>query len=260
MMVAQGPNPNRFFGRRKGKAIKGSRQVLMERLLPRVALAPPAGALDLTRAFGVAPKAVYLEIGFGGGEHLAELSRRHPDIGFIGAEPFLNGVASLLAHLNGSHLKQAAHAQLDAGRADNVRVWPDDIRLLFPFCADGAFERIYILYPDPWPKARHAGRRFVNPKNIADLHRLLSARGRVIVATDVADYAGWALDQMARSGLFEPENADVHAPPPGWVETRYEKKGLAAGRAPSYLIFRKKKPVGKKGLDLSVKKVHNAIE
>ncbi len=259
-MVAQGRHPNRFFGRRKGNAIKGSRQALWDRLLPRVFLPQPDKAFNWALAFGIKPRAVYLEIGFGGGEHLAELSRRHPDIGFIGAEPFLNGVASLLAHLNGSHLTQAAHTDLAAGRADNVRVWPDDIRMLFPFFADGAFDRIYILYPDPWPKARHAERRFVNQKNIADLHRLLADQGQVIVATDVAAYAGWALDQMARSGLFQSENADVHAPPSGWVATRYEKKGLAAGRAPSYLIFRKKKPVGKKGLDLSVKKVHNAIE
>lgn len=245
-MVVQGQNPRRFFGRRKGKAIKGSRQVLMEQLLPRVALAQPDKVINLRRVFGIWPRAVWLEVGFGGGEHLAALAQRHPDIGFIGAEPFVNGVASLLAHLNGSHLKQAAHAQLDAARADNVRIWPDDIRLLFPFFPDESFERVYILYPDPWPKARHAERRFVNQTNIRELHRLLPEDGRVIIATDVAAYAEWASDQMAGSGLFQPEQADVRAPPPGWVATRYEKKGIAAGRKPSYLIFRKIKPADKK--------------
>lgn len=232
----------RFYGRRRGKPIKESRQKLIEGLLPRVAINTPSAdeQIDVQHIFGITPREVWLEVGFGGGEHVAELAKMYPDIGIIGAEPFMNGVASLLAHLNGSHMRQAVHTDLEPGRADNVRIWPDDIRILFPTFSDGCFERIFILYPDPWPKARHAERRFVNRKNIPVLARLLSDTGRVYVATDVSAYADWAQEQMAESGLFERENTDITVPPADWVPTRYEKKGIAAGRRPTYLVFRKK--------------------
>ncbi len=229
----------RFFGRRKGKPIKGSRQKLIDELLPRVTL-PMAEKIDVTAIFGVKPREVWLEVGFGGGEHVADLAKRYPDVGFIGAEPFMNGVASLLAHLNGSHQKQAVHAALEEGRTDNVRIWPDDIRPVFPHFPDGAFDRIFILYPDPWPKARHAERRFVNQRNIPELARLVSDTGAVYVATDVAEYAAWAEEQMELSGLFRQIHPDTGVPPVDWVPTRYEKKGILAGRKPTYLVFCKK--------------------
>ena len=231
----------RFYGRRKGKPIKESRQKLLDGLLPKVQITcPKEGTIDLKKSFGIKPQEIWLEIGFGGGEHVAEIAQKYPKVGIIGAEPFLNGVASLLAHLNGSHMKEATNCDLSPDRTDNVRIWPDDIRILFPHFPERAFERIFILYPDPWPKARHAERRFVNQKNIPELARLLTDTGAVYVATDVHDYADWALEQMDLSGLFHQVHPDTSLPPPDWIPTRYEKKGLAAGRKPTYLIFEKK--------------------
>lgn len=232
----------RFFGRRKGKPIKGSRQRLIDELLPKIILKQPEESQRFSWdiLFGIKPEEVWLEIGFGGGEHVAELAFKYPNVGFIGAEPFMNGVASLLAHLNGSHMKQAVDANLEQGRVDNVRVWPDDIRPLFPQFPDGGFKRIFILYPDPWPKARHAERRFINQRNIPELARLISDTGAVYVATDVSAYAEWAQEQMAVSGLFDQVHSDTSCPPADWVPTRYERKGILAGRKPTYLVFRKK--------------------
>ncbi len=234
----------RFFGRRKGKAIKKSKQQLIDELLPQLKpTVPEVGEqFDMRSFFGIQPREVWLEVGFGGGEHVAELSAMYPDIGIIGAEPFINGVASLLAHLNGSHEHATTHTHLADGRTDNVRIWPDDVRDLFPHFADGLFKRIFVLYPDPWPKARHAERRFINQANLKHLHRLLVDDGQLFVATDVAPYAEWAQEQVMIDGTFEQVNADTSVPPIDWVTTRYEKKGIAAGRAPIYLVFSKKIP------------------
>lgn len=233
----------RFFGRRKGKSIKTSKQQLIDELLPLVKpQIPEKGFLKLSSIFGIQPKELWLEIGFGGGEHVAELSALYSDIGFLGAEPFMNGVASLLAYLNGSHTGKTTHTGLDASRVDNVRIWPDDVRQLFPFLEDKLFKRIFLLYPDPWPKARHAERRFTNQINLKYLHRLLSDDGHFYVATDVTLYAEWTLEQVAESNLFEQINQDIHLPPIDWIPTRYEKKGILAGREPRYLVFSKKVP------------------
>ena len=232
----------RFYGRRKGKPIKESRQKLIDGLLPKVSVPQPqeGKTYDLKKMFGASVNEVWLEVGFGGGEHVAELAKLYPSVGIIGAEPFLNGVASLLAHLNGSHMKQSVTNDLEDGRVDNVRIWPDDIRLMFPYFPDKTFQRIYVLYPDPWPKARHAERRFINARNIRDLYRMLADDGTVFVATDVKEYAEWAMEQMQISGLFEQTNTDIHHPPQDWIPTRYEKKGIQAKRQPSYLFFQKK--------------------
>lgn len=232
----------KFFGRRKGKAIKGSRERLLEEMLPKIkAQLPDEGTIDFENFFGIRPSEVWLEIGFGGGEHLAEQALKNKNVGIIGAEPFLNGVASLLAHLNGSHGIEAKHGELEEGRVDNVRIWPDDVRQMFPYFKDGSFKRVFVLYPDPWPKARHAERRFINGFNLKHLYRLLADDGRLFVATDVQDYADWAVQQADLSGLFEQVNTNIRRAPDGWVPTRYEKKGIAAGRVPSYLVFSKKK-------------------
>lgn len=231
----------RFFGRRKGKAIKPSKQQLIDKLLPRLKPVLPTNGekYDMNTFFGIRPSEVWLEIGFGGGEHLAELSKRNPAIGFIGAEPFINGVVSLLSHLNGSFEKQTKHANLEAVRVDNVRIWPDDVRKLFPFFKDGLFQRIFLLYPDPWPKIRHAERRFINAANLRHLYRLLTDDGCLFVATDVADYASWTMEQTALDGRFQQINPNIYYPPADWIPTRYEKKGIKAGRKPIYLIFQK---------------------
>jgi len=232
----------RFFGRRKGKAIGSSRERLIQELLPKISLnLPQRGKMNINKIFPFKPKEIWLEVGFGGGEHVADLAKKYPQIGFVGAEPFLNGVASLLAHLNGSHRFPKENADLEAGRVDNVRIWPDDIRLVFPYLPDAIFDRIFVLYPDPWPKARHAERRFINQENLLELYRLLSPKGRLYVATDVVGYAEWVQEQMKLFKNFKQENKDLHCSPEDWVPTRYEQKGIAAGRQPIYFVFSKKK-------------------
>lgn len=231
----------RFFGRRKGKAIKPSRQKLMVELMKQVQVKfPTDGPFDWNKMFGITPKQVWLEVGFGGGEHLAHQAKINPDIGIVGAEPFINGVTLLLAHLNGSHEKPVTHYGLEPGRVDNVRVHPDDVRDMFPLCLDKCFNRIFVLYPDPWPKARHEERRFMNSTNLKHLYRLLADDGELRLATDVVPYADWALEQVQNSGLFTLVNADTSLPPSDWVSTRYEKKGIAAGRRLTYFVFKKR--------------------
>ena len=235
-------NMLRFFGRRKGKSIGASRERLMDNLLPKVKLVvPKKGKINMTKIFPFKPKEIWLEIGFGGGEHVAELAKINKKVGFIGAEPFLNGVSSLLAHLNGSHRFPRQETDLEEGRSDNVRIWPDDIRPVFEHLPDGVFERIFVLYPDPWPKARHAERRFINQANLPELYRLLSPTGCLFVATDVAGYADWVQEQMAIFKKFSLKNKDLHKAPTDWVPTRYEQKGIEAGRTPIYFVFSKKK-------------------
>lgn len=231
----------RFFGRRKGKSLGTSRERLVSELLPKIQLTlPRKGKMDLARLFSFQPKEMWLEIGFGGGEHLAELAKLHPNVGLIGAEPFLNGVASLLAHLNGSHRFPKNDVSLEEDRADNVRVWPDDIRLVFPRLPDAVFHRIFVLYPDPWPKARHAERRFISQANLAELYRLLVPTGQLIVATDVVGYAEWTQEQIYIFKKFHQVNKNIHLPPKDWISTRYEQKGICAGRQPIYFVFSKK--------------------
>ena len=232
--------PLRFFGRRKGKGLTPSRQKLLEILLPQVQMTKEK-APYIYQSFGVPVNQVWLEVGFGGGEHLAELALQNPDVGILGAEPFINGVASLLAYLNGSHRYPHSDLGLEKNRVDNVRIWPDDIRLLFPLFPDKSFKRIFVLYPDPWPKARHAERRFINAANLSELYRLLADDGELIVTTDVIGYADWVKEQIGIFNRFFQVNKDQHQPPSDWVSTRYEQKGIKAGRQPNYFIFCKKK-------------------
>ena len=240
-------NTIRFFGRRKGKAITGIREQMLNEWLPKLTpTLPQRGKIKLK--FGIKPKSLCLEVGFGGGEHLAEMAKRNPDTGYLGAEVFLNGVASLLAHLNGSHRSGTGEMALEDGRVDNIRIWPEDIRLLFEKLPDGIFDEIYVLYPDPWPKKRHAQRRFINDENIPVLWRLLAPKGKVYLATDVDNYAQWAMERMGESGIFTQTKRDIHTPPKGWITTRYEQKGIKAGRTPNYMIFQKKDKKVKKNL------------
>lgn len=234
-------NVLRFFGRRKGKSLGSSRERLVEELLPKIELKlPKRGKINMKQLFPVTTKEVWLEIGFGGGEHVAELAKIYPNVGFIGAEPFLNGVASLLAHLNGSHRFPKDDSNLEYGRVDNVRIWPDDIRLVFPRLPDAVFDRIFVLYPDPWPKARHAERRFIGQSNLEELYRLLTPNGKLFVATDVEGYANWVQEQMKIFHKFRQTNKNISVPPKDWYPTRYEQKGIAAGRQPIYFTFCKK--------------------
>lgn len=250
----------RFFGRRKGKPISSSRERLMQELLPKVQLQlSEKGKIEVNKIFPFKPKELWLEIGFGGGEHVAELAKMYPDVGFIGAEPFLNGVCSLLAYLNGSHRLPQKETGLEVGRSDNVRIWPDDIRIVFPHLKDGVFERIFVLYPDPWPKARHAERRFIGQSNLPELYRLLTPTGRLFVATDVVEYAEWVKIQMKEFKKFKLDNRDLQQAPEDWVPTRYEQKGLEAGRKPIYFVFSKKKCLTRIKKEIKLKSCINKL-
>ncbi len=214
------PHPQfQFYGRRKGKPLRRRHSELMDTLLPEVRLdlaAPLAGTGDRR----------WLEIGFGGGEHLAHQASLQPDVSFIGAEAFLNGVAKLLALL----------AEQSAG---NVRVHYGDARELLEVLPDGTLERIFLLYPDPWPKERQKKRRFVGPASLAHFHRLLADGGLFLFASDIPDYVAWTRSHVAEHGGFA-EEGDPATPFPGWTRTRYEAKAIREGRTPAYLTFRKR--------------------
>lgn len=219
-------DPDRaFFGRRKGKALREGQSALIAETLPRLKLPQEGEIADLKALFPQPVEAVRLEIGFGGGEHLLMRMRESPQIGFIGVEPFINGMAKFLAIVEREGLR-------------NVRVWDDDAALLLPRLPAGALDAIDLLYPDPWPKRRQRKRRFLSDAVLGQFARVLRPGGRFRFASDIDDYVGWTLARLLRSPDFDwaDERAqDWREPYPGWVRTRYEAKAIAAGRVPSYL-------------------------
>lgn len=175
-----------------------------------------------------------MEIGFGAGEHLARQALAHPTVGFIGAEVFLNGVASLLRHVRELGLK-------------NVRILNEDVRFLLPHLPDASFERISLLFPDPWPKARHAKRRFVGPENLREMERLIVPGGEFRVASDHPVYIDWALQHLVSHPGFVwtakgPE--DWRQRPADSTPTRYEEKAAKEGRTPVFLNFSRRAAPG----------------
>jgi tRNA (guanine-N7-)-methyltransferase len=220
-----------FFGRRKGHPLKPQQAALFETLLPQLALdlAAPAPA-RLATLFPPGIAAVRLEIGFGGGEHLIAEAERDPHIGFIGVEPFVNGMAKALAAIAARNLT-------------NIRLHFGDAIVLLDWLPAGSLTRLDLIYPDPWPKRRHWKRRFVQDATIAAIARVLAPGGAFHFVTDWPDYAPWTLQHLMRARDFEwtAERADDwRLPWPGFTSTRYEAKAKHAGRAPCYLIFRRR--------------------
>lgn len=220
-----------FFGRRKGHPLRARQTHLMETLLPRLSVGESRmTASDLAALFVRPVTAVRLEIGFGGGEHLAAEAARSPDIGFIGCEGFANGMAKALA-------------LVEANRLDNIRFHYGDAVELLPRLPAAGFARIDLLYPDPWPKRRHWKRRFVQDASVAELARLLRPGGEFRFASDWPDYVDWTLACLLRSPSFTwtAERADDWRQPwEGFAATRYEAKARREGRSPCYLIFRRR--------------------
>ncbi|HEX5263301.1 MAG TPA: tRNA (guanosine(46)-N7)-methyltransferase TrmB [Phenylobacterium sp.] len=205
--------PLRSYGRLKTRAIKPRQAALMESLLPR--LRPPAGPFD-PRALKPDAAEVWLEIGFGGGEHMAAQAARRPDILIVGAEPFQNGVASAVRHVGELALA-------------NVRVHDGDARELMAQMPDASLDRAFILFPDPWPKARHNKRRLVQAETVAELARLLKPGARLRFASDWANYVDWSLERFLKNPAFRwtaGEAADWRKPPADHITTRYEEKRL----------------------------------
>ncbi|MGI6245986.1 MAG: tRNA (guanine(46)-N(7))-methyltransferase TrmB [Pseudochelatococcus sp.] len=213
-----------FFGRRKGKRLRDGQADLLARMLPRLRV-PEAGPLAPGDLFGRPVGDVWIEIGFGGGEHLVAQAAAHRDVGIVGCEPFVNGMAKLLGRV--------ADAALD-----NVRLHDADAIPLLARLPAASIGQAFILYPDPWPKRRHRKRRIVSDETLALLGRVIRPGGLLRFATDIDDYAAWTLARLDRSPDFawQAERADDWRTPwAGWLSTRYEQKALREGRAPTYI-------------------------
>jgi tRNA (guanine-N7-)-methyltransferase len=223
---ATGP---RFYGRRHGRRLRAGRARLLETLLPALSVGIPAagGDLDLPPLFPRPMAGYALEIGFGAGEHLAWQARANPDIGFLGCEPFVNGITTLLA-------------EVETHGLDNIRIFPDDARLILPALPTAGMGRCFILFPDPWPKRRHRDRRIVNPSVLDEIARILADGGALRLASDHPVM----VDGMLMHGRAHPafvweaeRAADWRQRPADWPPTRYEAKALH-GR-PVFLTFRR---------------------
>ena len=219
-----------FFGRRKGHKLRIHQADLIENLLPHLALdiGKPAPA-SLTELFDAPIGDVRLEIGFGGGEHLIAEAQAFPDVGFIGCEPYVNGMAKILT-------------QIEAHNIGNIRLYAGDAAELLAWAPPQSIARLDLIHPDPWPKRRHWKRRFVNDASVAKLARIIRPGGEFRFASDWANYADWTLLRLARSPDFtwEAERADDWRKPWGeFIRTRYEAKAVREGRTPCYLIFRR---------------------
>jgi tRNA (guanine-N7-)-methyltransferase len=188
-------------------------------------LPDPPGTIDPRALFAARPAEIWLEIGFGGGEHMAVQAASHPGIGFIGCEPFVNGVSNLLV-------------LLDEGGIENVRVYSDDARVLLTALPEASIDRAFLLFPDPWPKRRHIERRFANPGGLDLIARALADEAEFRVATDHAVLSTWMPATIGAHPAFRLESqSDIR--PDDWAPTRYEAKALAAGRRPVYLSYRR---------------------
>ncbi|MHC5655129.1 tRNA (guanine(46)-N(7))-methyltransferase TrmB [Stappia sp. ICDLI1TA098] len=220
-----------FFGRRVGKPLRVNRRTQFDAAIARlnVDLSAPAPA-DLRTLFEAPVGSVWLEIGFGGGEHLLHEAGRLADTGFIGVEPFVNSLAK-------------AVVEVDEQGLDNVRVFDDDAIKLLDWLPAGALDGIYQLYPDPWPKRRHWKRRFVNPTNIDRFARVLKPGAVYRFASDIDTYVDWALARFAARDDFDwtaEKATDWREPWQPWSGTRYEEKAFREGRRGHYLEFRRR--------------------
>ena len=216
-----------FYGRVHGKTLRSSQKAYLAEDLGRLSLVgvtraenPGRAAIDLTAVLGVRP--IWLEVGFGGGEHLVHMAALYPNVGIVGCEPFVNGVAMLLGKIR-------------AAGVENLALHPGDVRDLFDVVPEGIFAKAFLNYPDPWPKARHHRRRFVMPGYLDALHRVLAKGSEFRVATDIPDYVRQTLEEVPKAGFRLVAQGDE--PWADWISTRYEQKALREGRVPHYLTF-----------------------
>lgn len=221
-----------LFGRRKGRPLGEIRQAAIDALLPKLDLAPhieEQKQIDLLEIFKKLPSPLWLEIGFGNGEHLATLMKRHPDTFFIGAEPFINGMSSFL-----KDIQDLPH--------DKIRVLMDDAMKLCRLLPDDCLDGIYILNPDPWPKTRHHKRRIVSPENLDIFARLLKPGAQFIMTTDVPGLADWMATHTNNHPAFTwqaKSASDWQTPPKDWIPTRYETKRANGADKMVYLLFQR---------------------
>ena len=222
-----------FFGRRHGKKLRKEQAQSLAGLFPQLAIDCQKPIVP-AQNFPEPKNGYWLEIGFGGGEHLLRNAQAHPDIGHFGCEPFINGLAKLVLAIGRTGL-------------DNIRLHDDDAVHVLTQLPDASLDRIYLLYPDPWPKRRHHKRRFVSEATLAHFARVLKPDGLFCFASDIDHYVGWTLARILKSEHFEwlAESAsDWKRPWDGWQSTRYEAKALREGRTPSYITARRRGSAG----------------
>lgn len=225
-------SPRRLYGRRSGHRLRKTRQQVLDQFFPQIAVdLPPSGPVILESLYSSPRKEYWFEIGFGNGEHMVELAKAYPGVGILGCEAFINGVS-------------AASLSIESAGITNIKLYNGDARNLLERLPDHCLDRIYLLFPDPWPKRRHHRRRFVNPENLNLLAQKLAPCGEFFVATDHGALARWMLEKTLAHGAFEwlaekPDDwrcRDVHEPP-----TRYEMKAKARGAACFYFRFRRQR-------------------
>ncbi len=230
--------PNRFsdtrwYGRRRGRPLRKGQKFLIDHLLPNYRVKLPIihkAQIDLNKLFGKIPNAIWMEIGFGFGEHIADLAIKNPRIGFIGCDPYINGVASLLAKIKYEGI-------------ENIRIFDNDVRLLFPFLPEACIERLLILFADPWPKHRHRGRRITVDDNLSEFARILANDGQLLFATDQHKFAAWSLANILRERRLQwtaHQSKDWREEPEGWTPTRYYIKARNNGKNPLYIHVKRR--------------------
>jgi tRNA (guanine-N7-)-methyltransferase len=221
--------PDRLYGRRRGHPLRPRQQRLLDITLPRLRIAA-AELADPRAAFGMQAAPLWIEVGFGGGEHALDQVAANPGVAYIASEVFENGLCSLLTRL-------VAEGEEGTGALPrNLRLWPQDARHLLGALPEGALDRLFLMFPDPWPKSRHAKRRFVHPSLLPLVARALRRGGEWRIASDDPTYQAWVEEVMADAGDFTLVSRD-HARPAGWPGTRYEAKALREGRSPIYWTF-----------------------
>jgi len=221
-------HPRRHFGRRKGWKLRARQSGLMNSLLPQLLFVPELGRAP-RKYFDAPVKDVWLEIGFGGGEHLAAQATANPDIGIIGAEPFVAGMAKLLG-------------KIEESGAGNIRLYTEDARDILDALPEASLSCIFILFPDPWPKTRHHKRRIIQMETLNELARVMKVGAELRFASDDKSYVSWALERFMAHGAFawtDNKAADWRTRPVDWPETRYEAKANGAGRRCTYLRLRR---------------------
>ena len=222
------PERRNFYGRIRGKTLRASQKDYLAEDLGPLTLAgvtrddnPGRGLVDLAWFGG---KPLWLEVGFGGGEHLVHMAALNPQVGLIGCEPFVNGIAMLLGKVRVAGL-------------ENLRIHPGDVRDLFEVLPAGILQKCFLNYPDPWPKARHHRRRFVTPSYLGALARVMAPGAEFRIATDIPDYVRQTLEEVTQAGFTLLNQGDQ--PWADWLSTRYEQKALREGRPPHYLTFQR---------------------
>jgi len=211
------PPPDRLYGRIKGKKLRPRQEFLLAEFLPRLSWPEVP--------FAAPVRETWLEVGFGGGEHAYELASTNPEVGYIAAEVFETGICSLLSKIAPDHVE---HPEPPL----NLRLLTDDARPVLRDMAEGSLSKLFLMFPDPWPKARHAKRRFVHPEWVGVAARALRVGGEWRIASDDPTYQAWTDEVLAAQELFTVTRTTAH--PSGWPHTRYEAKAIAAGRVPVY--------------------------